>query len=144
MDVCNNSCVDQMFAPEDKPKVPRREEKALREIIALVQPLVHSRGKAAKVDIGRDILVPAETCRWSEYYDLENLCEVFRVVLDQVGITILSTLAIYVSSFDPEDALSHFLGEIELLTNRLISAHCTSIIDAFRIGFTDELCDEPF
>ena len=79
-----------------------------------------------------------------EHYDLENLCEVFRVVLDQVGRTILSTLATYVSSFDPEDALLRFLGDFELLVNRLISAHCTSIIDAFRIGFTDELHDEPF
>ncbi len=132
-----------MFEPENKPDVPRRDEKDLREIITLVQPLLRNRGKAAKVDIGRDILVPAETCRWSEHYDLENLCEVFRVVLDQVGRTILSTLTTYVSSFAPEDALLHFLGDFELLVNRLLSAHCTSIIDAFRIGFTDELHDEP-
>lgn len=139
-----DSCVDQMSAPQDNPEMPRRDEKDLREIITLVQPLLSNRGKAAKVDIGREILVPAETCRWNEHYDLENLCEVFRVVLDQVGRTILSTLATYVSSFDPEDALLQFLGDFELLANRLISAQCTSIIDAFRIGFTDELHDEPF
>ena len=139
-----DSCSDQMCAPEDKPDIPRRDEKDLREIITLVQPLLGNRDKVAKVDIGRDILIPAETCRWSEHNDLENLCDVFRVVLDQVGRTILGTLATYVSSFDPEDALLKFLGDFELLVNRLLSAHCTSIIDAFRIGFTEELCDEPF
>ncbi len=137
-------CGDQMFAPEDDPEVTWRDEKSLREIIALVQPLVRSEGKAVKVDIGRDILFPAETCRWSEHHDLENLCEVFRVVLDQVGRTILSTLATYMSSFDPEDTLSHFLDGIDQLVHRMISAYSTSIIDAFRIGFTEELDDEPF
>ena len=139
-----DSCSEQMCAPEDKPDIPRRDEKDLREIITLVQPLLGNRDKVAKVDIGRDILIPAETCRWSEHNDLENLCDVFRVVLDQVGRTILGTLATYVSSFDPEDALLKFLGDFELLVNRLLSAHCTSIIDAFRIGFAEELHDEPF
>ena len=139
-----DSCVDQLFPQEDKPEVTRREVKDLREIITLVQPLLGNRDKVAKVDIGRDILIPAETCRWSEHNDLENLCDVFRVVLDQVGRTILGTLATYVSSFDPEDALLKFLGDFELLVNRLLSAHCTSIIDAFRIGFAEGLDDEPF
>ena len=144
MNVCNNACADQMFTPAEDPGVPRKDEKALREIIALVHPLVRSGGKAANVDIARDILVPAETCRWSEHYDLEKLCEVFRVVLDHVGITILSTLATYLSSLDPEDTLSYFFDGFDQLATRMISAHTTSIIDAFRIGFTDVPFDEPF
>ena len=139
-----DSCVDQLFAPEDKPEVTRREVKDLREIIALVHPLVRGGGKAANVDIGRDILVPAQTCQWSEYYDLVNLCEVFRILLDQVGITILSTLATYLSSFDPEETLSHFYDGFDHLAARMVNAHYTSIIDAFRIGFAEGLDDEPF
>ena len=139
-----DSCVDQLFAPEDKPEVTRREVKDLREIIALVHPLVRNGGKAANVDIGRDILVPAQTCQWSEHYDLANLCEVFRILLNQVGITILNTLATYLSSFDPEETLSHLYDDFDHLAARMINAHCTSITDAFRIGFAEELDDEPF
>ncbi len=139
-----DSCVDQMFAPEDKPKVPRKEVEDLREIIALVHPLLRSGGKPANVDIGRDILLPAETCQWSEHYDLATLCEVFRILLDQVGITILSTLATYLSSFDPEETISHFYDGFDHLAARMINAHCTSIIDAFRIGFAEGFDDESF
>jgi len=133
-----------MFAPEDKPEVPRKEVKDLREIIALVHPLVCTRGRAANVDIDRDILFPAETCKWSEHYDLVNLCEVFRFLLDQIGITILSTLATYLSNFDPEETLSHLYDGFDHLAARMVNAHYTSIIDAFRIGFAEGLDDEPF
>jgi len=139
-----DSRVEQLFAPEEKPEMPRREEKALREIIALVRPLLWSRDKQAMVDIDREILLPAETCRWREHYDLENLCEVFRGVLEKIGSTMLSTLATYVSSFDVEDTLAHFFDEFDHLTTRLINARFTSIADAFRIGFTEGQCDEPF
>ena len=139
-----NVCVDQMFAPEDKPEVPRRDEKSLREIIALAKPLVRSRGKEAKVDIGRDILVPAETCMWSEHDDLQNLCEVFQIVLDQIGSTILGTLTTYLSSFDPEDTLSYLFDGFDQLATRMINARYTSITDAFRVGFTEGYSDEPF
>ena len=139
-----DSCVNQMFAPEDGSGPARNAEISLRAMLDLVYPLIRHGHAPMSVNISEDILLPAERCEWSEQIELEKLCDVFSVVLDRVGTTVLTTLATYLNSYEPEQTLAHFFGGMEKLANLIMGAYGTSLIEAFRIGLTEGHDHEPF
>ena len=66
------------------------------------------------------------------------------MVLDRVGTTVLTTLATYLRSYEPEQTLTHFFGGMEKLANLIASAYGTSLIEAFRMGLTEGDSHGPF
>ena len=133
----------QLFATDDSEPMSDGEAR-LRETIELVHPLVRNGSNPALVDIADDIIYPAGQWEECDQRDLMRLCEIFRVVLERIGNTILATLATYIATSDGEHTLKHFLGEMEHLVQLLGEAYDTSLIEAFHMGFTKELDGEPF
>ncbi len=96
------------------------------------------------MDIAGEIMVPAEHSGCRERAELEKLCAVFSVVLEQVGNTILTTLAMYLATLDDENTLEHFINAIERIAGALPEAYDTSLIEAFHIGLLKGFYDEQF
>ena len=138
-----DSCVKERLSPEDEPVSMTDGETAVRGIIELVHPLVRFSNPVI-VDIVEDIIYPARRWEECEQLDLKRLCEVLPVVLERVGNAILATLATYLATTDGEHTLKYFLGEMEHLVQLLSEAYDTSLIEAFHMGLTKELDDEPF
>ena len=139
-----NSLKEKRFSHEDDSVPMPDAEESLRAMIGLVYPLIRGGTKPAVVDISQDIMLPAEQCRWSEQLEIEQLCEVFSVVLEQVGNSILTTLATYLQTREAEYTLKHLIVSMEHLADSLNSAYDTSLIEAFRIGLLKGFDDEPF
>ena len=136
--------VEERLSPEDEPESMSGAERTVRVMIELVRPLVISGSNPALLDIFEDIALPAQPRRWNEQLEIERLCEIFSFVLEQVGNSILTTLATYFPALEAERTLKHFLGAMEHLTDSLSSAYDTSLIEAFRIGLLKGFDDEPF
>ena len=135
--------VEKRFREGESGTMPETEG-SVRAMIELVHPLVRSGRSPAAVDIAQDIMLPAEHSGWRERAELEKLCAVFSVVLEQLGNTILTTLAIYLATFDDENTLGHFINEMERIAGALPKAYDTSLIEAFRIGLLKSFYDEQF
>ena len=136
--------VEERLSPEDEPESMSAAERTVCAMIDLVRPLVMSGSKPTLLDIFEDMVLPAQQHGRSEQLELERLCEVLSVVLEQVGNTILTTLAAYLPTFEAEHTLKHFIGAMEQLADSLSSAYDTSLIEAFRIGLLKGFADEPF
>ena len=136
--------VGTRLAGEDDPESMSDAERTVRATIGLVHPLVRNGSNPAIVDIAEEIIYPAGEWDEADQLDLGRLCEVFAVVLERIGTTILATLATYLATTDGEHTLKHFLGEMEGLVHLLSEAYDTSLIEAFHMGLTKELDDEPF
>lgn len=130
-------------AEDDSGSMPEAE-RTVRAMIELVRPLVRSGSKPAVLDIFEDIVLPVQQRGWSEQVEIERLCAVFSVVLEQVGNTILTTLAAYLPTLEAEFTLKHFIGAMEQLADSLLEAYDTSLIEAFRIGLLKGFADESF
>ncbi len=136
--------VEERQSPEEEPESMSDAERTVRVMIELVRPLVLSGSKPELIDIFEDFALPVQQYRWSEQLEIERLCEIFSFVLEQVGNSILTTLATYFPTLEAEHALKHFVGAMEHLTDSLSSAYDTSLIEAFRIGLLKGFDDEPF
>jgi hypothetical protein len=119
-------------------------ERGVRAMVELVHPLVRCGHVPPAVDIAQEIIVPAEHSVRCEQVELEKLCAVFSVVLEQVGNTILTTLAIYLATFDDENTIDHFINAMERMVGALPEAYDTSLIETFRIGLLKGFYDEQF
>ena len=94
-----DSSVEKRLSGEGESASVPETEGSVRAMIELVYPLVRDGRSAAAVDIAQEIMLPAEHSGWRERAELEKLCAAFSVVLEQLGNTILTTLAIvYVNS----------------------------------------------
>ena len=119
-------------------------EGSVRAMIELVHPLVRSGHGLVAVDIAGEIMEPAEHSGCHERTELEKLCAVFSVVLEQLGNTILTTLAMYLATLDDENTTEHFINEIERIAGALPEAYDTSLIETFRIRLLKGFYDEQF
>ena len=136
--------VGTRLAGGDDPESMSDAERTVRAIVELVHPLVRDGSYREVVDIAEEIIYPAGQWDEADQLDLKRLCEVFPMVLQRIGTTILATLATYMATTDGEHTLKHFLGEMEALVHLLSEAYETSLIEAFYIGLTKELDDELF
>ena len=137
-----DSCVEERLSPEDDSGSMPEAERTVRGMIELVRPLVRSGSNPAVLDIFEDIVLPLQQRGWCEQLEIERLCAVLSVVLEQVGNTILTTLAAYLPTLEAEYTLKHFIGAMEQLADSLSSAYDTSLIEAFRIGLLKGFADE--
>ena len=133
--------VEERFPAEGESESMPDTDGSVRAMIELVYPLVRS---PASVDIAEEIMLPAEHSGWRERAELEKLCAVFLVVLEQLGNTILTTLTIYLATLDDENTLDYFIKAVERIAGALPKAYDTSLIEAFRIGLLKGFADEPF
>ena len=139
-----DSCVEKRLSHEDVSELMPDTEKTVRVMIELVHPLVRNGRSLAGVDIAEEIMLPAEHSGWRTRAELEKLCAVFSVVLEQLGNTILTTLAIYLATLDDENTLSYFVNAVDRIAGALPKAYDTSLIEAFRIGLLKGFYDEQF
>lgn len=139
-----DSCGEKEIFPEDSFGPVRNDRSGLRAMIEVVYPLIRHGETPMAVDISSDILLPAEQCGWNEQIELEKLCDVFSVVLDRVGTTVLTTLTEYLKKYDPEQTLTRLCDGIEKLAILIASAYGTSLIETFRMGLTEGGSHEPF
>ena len=119
-------------------------ERSVREMIELVRPLVRGGINPSVLDLFEDIVLPAQQSGWSEQLDIDRLCAIFSMVLEQMGNSILGTLATYLATDEGEHTIKHFVSAMEHLADTLAEAYDTSLIEAFRIRLLKEFCDEPF
>ena len=131
------------FGGDGSGLLPEGEE-SLRTIIGLVHPLVRNGINPPVLDIEHDIMVPALENRHLEWRELEKLCAVCTMVLEQVGSTVLTTLDTYLSTREARYTLTHLIDEMEQLNLLLIRANTTSFFGAFYIGMLTEVAHEPF
>ncbi|MEE1550297.1 MAG: hypothetical protein V1244_01585 [Nitrospinaceae bacterium] len=139
-----NVSVEERLSPEEEPSTMSSAERTVRAMVELVLPLVISGSKPTLLDIFEDIALPTQQLRWNEQLEIERLCEIFTFVLEQVGNSILTTLASYFPALESEHTLKHFVSAMEHLADSLSSAYDTSLIEAFRIGLLKGFDDEPF
>ncbi len=139
-----DSSVEKRLSREGESGSVPDAEGSVRAMIDLVYPLVRCGHSPAAVDIAQEIMVPVEHSGCSERAELEKLCAVFSVVLEQLGNTILTTLAIYLETLDDENTLEHFINAMERIAGALPEAYDTSLIETFRIGLLKEFYDEQF
>jgi hypothetical protein len=139
-----DSNVEQRLSCEDQPKSMSDVKASVRTMIEVVRPLVRGGSNPVALDIFEDIVLPAQQCRWSEQLEIEQLCAVFSLVLEQVGNSILTTLATYLPTCAAEHTLKHFIDSMENLVDQLECAYDTSLIEAFRIGLLKGFDDEQF
>ncbi len=139
-----DSCVEKRLSDEDECESMPDTEGSVRAIIELVYPLVRGGRSPATVDIAQEIMLPAERSGCTERAELEKLCAVFSVVLEQLGSTILTTLAIYLATLDDENTLKYFVNAVQRIAGALPKAYDTSLIEAFRIGLLKGFADESF
>jgi hypothetical protein len=135
--------VDRLFGVGESGSMPGTEG-SVRAMIELVYPLVRCGHSPVAVDIAQEIMVPAEHSECHERAELEKLCAVFSVVLEQLGNTILTTLAMYLATLDDENTLDHFINAVERIAGALPEAYDTSLIEAFHIGLLKGFYDEEF
>ena len=138
----DSSVEKRLFREGESGSVPDAEG-SVRAMIELVYPLVRC-GHSPAVDIAQEIMVPVEHSGCGERAELEKLCAVFSVVLEQLGNTILTTLAIYLATLDDENTLGHFINAMERIAGALPEAYDTSLIETFRIGLLKGFYDERF
>jgi hypothetical protein len=139
-----DSSVEKRLSREDEPESMLGAEASVRAMIELVHPLVRDGHKPTELDIATDIMLPVEHCRWRERDEIEKLCAVFSVMLEQLGNAILATLAIYLATLDDENTLSYFVDAIKQMSTAVPKAYDTSLIEAFRIGLLREFYYELF
>ncbi len=139
-----DSSVEKRLSHEDEPGSMPETEGSVRAMIELVYPLIRCGHRPATVDIAGEIMVPAEHSGCHERAELEKLCAVFSVVLEQIANAILTTLAIYLATLDDENTLEHFISAIERIAGALPEAYETSLIETFRIGLLKGFYDESF
>ena len=139
----DSSVEKRRFGEDESGSMPETEG-SVRAMIELVYPLVRCGHCPATVDIAQEIMLPAEHSGCHERAELEKLCAVFSVVLEQLGNTILATLAIYLATLDDENTLEHFINEIERIARALPEAYDTSLIETFRIRLLKGFYDEQF
>jgi hypothetical protein len=138
------SCVEKRLSGEDESESKPDAERSVHAMIELVRPLVRGGTTPAVLDLFEDIVLPAQQSGWSEQLEIERLCAVFSMILEQVGNSILGTLATYLATVEGEHTLKHFISAMEHLADTLVEAYDTSLIEAFRIGLSKGFCDEPF
>jgi len=143
MDVTDVSVEKRLSREGECASVPEAE-RSVRAMIELVYPLVRNGRSVATVDIAEEIILPTEHSGWRERAELEKLCAVFSVVLEQLGNTILTTLAIYLATLDAENTLEHFIDAMGRIAAALPKAYDTSLIEAFHIGLLNGFADESF
>ena len=136
--------VKERLSPEEEPESMSGAERTVHAMIELVRPLVLSGSKPTLLDIFEGMALTAQQYQWSEQLEIERLCEIFSFVLEQVGNSILTTLAAYLPALEAEHTLKHFISAMEHLADSLSSAYDTSLIEAFRIGLLKGFDDEPF
>jgi hypothetical protein len=139
-----DSRVEKRLSGEDEPESMPGAERRVRAMIELVRPLVCGGTNPVVLDLFEDIVLPAQQSGWSEQLEIERLCAIFSMVLEQVGNAILGTLTTYLATVESEHTLKHFISAMEHLAGALAEAYDTSLIEAFRIGLCEGFCNEPF
>lgn len=139
-----DSRVEKRLSGEDESESMPDAERRVRAMIELVRPLVRSGTNPEVLDLFEDIVLPAQQSGWSEQLEIEGLCAILSMVLEQVGNAILGALATYLATAEGEHTLKHFISAMEHLADTLAKAYETSLIEAFRIGLCKGFCDESF
>lgn len=139
-----DSRVEKRLSGEDESESMPDAERRVRAMIELVRPLVRSGTNPEVLDLFEDIVLPAQQSVWSEQLEIEGLCAILSMVLEQVGNAILGALATYLATAEGEHTLKHFISAMEHLADTLAKAYETSLIEAFRIGLCKGFCDESF
>ena len=139
-----DSCVEKRLSDEDESESKPDAERNVRAMIELVRPLVRCGTNPVVLDLFEDIVLPAQQSGWSEQLEIERLCAILSMVLEQVGNSILGTLATYLATAEGEHTLKHFISAMEHLADTIAEVYDTSLIEAFRIGLCKGFCDEPF
>lgn len=139
-----DSRVEKRLSGEDESESMPDAERRVRAMIELVRPLVRSGTNPEVLDLFEDIVLPAQQSVWSEQLEIEGLCAILSMVLEQAGNAILGALATYLATAEGEHTLKHFISAMEHLADTLAKAYETSLIEAFRIGLCKGFCDESF
>jgi hypothetical protein len=139
-----DSCVEKRLSDEDESESKPDAERSVRAMIELVRPLVRGGTTPLVLDLFEDIVLPAQQSGWSEQLEIERLCAILSMVLEQVGNSILGALATYLATAEGEHTLKHFISAMEHLADTIAEVYDTSLIEAFRIGLCKGFCDESF
>lgn len=139
-----DSRVENRLSAEDEFESMPDAEASVRAMIEVVRPLFRGPSNPSVLDLFEEIVLPAQQSGWSEQLEIQRLCGIFSIILEQVGNAILSTLATYLATVEDEHTLKHFISAMEHLADTLACAYDTSIIEAFHIGLCKGSCDEPF
>lgn len=133
------TCTDEQFIPDDDSNSIYSGEDSLSRFIALVAPLVNQ--EYTWIDIGEDIMSPAQRCGSYDRSELNGLSTIFSMILQKMGHAMLCALVGYLSMEDSRQVLGQFVDSMRDLTEAAVGARENTLIETFRLGLLEELHD---
>lgn len=111
----------------------------VRALVQLARALIAGQESLPTVEIEEQILKPAERCTRAENRELARLCCVFSMVLERAAQAVLEAVAEYLVTADGDGCLRGFTTSMKIITQALVDAYETSLLEAFRMGLRMEL-----
>jgi len=134
------TCTDGQFIPEDDLNTIHSGEDSLSRFVELLAPLVNQ--GYTWIDIGEDIMIPAQRCGSYDRNELNGLSTVFSILLQKMSNAMLCALTAYLSMANPRCILGEFVDSMRDLTDAVVKARDNTLIEVFRLGVLEEVGDE--